>query len=270
MKIKTSILFLTACLFAGDIFAQNATGVVSPEQSLATILSLKVAAGFGIGRARENLGTSGGDPVWWSAGQGVKLDAALDVPLLPIEVINSAGDENEPERFSIIGLEAEIASGYHVSVGGKSSSGNQTIIPTYTYIPVTIGFNTRATFGPGLPSVYIGIGGGVYWKAIYEDNITIANSSTTIKRQYDPPVPFILYGQTGLEIPLMYSPDDGNSLLDLFVQAKLSEVTNYIYDAKVTTTTPIGSTTSVQSFSSGANHTASNVAFTLGLKFNIY
>jgi hypothetical protein len=272
MKMKYPIILFSLLMMVQSAMAQNpAGGVLSPDESLPTLLSFRLAAGYGIGRARQNLGTNGTDPIWWSAGQGVKLDAALDIPLLPIEVLNTIGDENEPERFSIVGLEAELASGYHISGGGKFASGDETIIRTYTYVPITIGFNTRASFGAGMPSVYIGIGGGIHWAGIYEDNITVANSSTTIRRQYDPPIPFELYGQLGLEIPLLYSADDGNSMLDLFVQAKLSEVTNYIYDYRETTSTPTGYTTTVVSVSgTGVGETASNVAFTLGIKYNLY
>ena len=269
--MKTKLLILCAMLFSADAFAQNQSGVIAPEESLSTLLSFRLSAGYGIGRARENLGTNGTDAIWWSAGQGVKLDGAIDLPLLPVEVINTGADENEPQRYSIVGLEAEFASGYHISSGGKFSSGSQTTTRTYTYVPITVGFNGRVSFGAGMPSVYIGAGGGIHWKAIYEDNSTVANSSTTIRRQFDPPVPFELYGQMGLEIPLLYSPDDGNSMLDLFVQVRLSEVTNYIYQATVTTSSPTGSTTTVQTISNnGLGETASNVAFSLGLKYNLY
>lgn len=270
MRKYFAVLFFSA-LSVQALLAQNPAGVIAPEESNATILSFKLAAGYGIGRARENLGTNGTDAIWWSAGQGIKLDAAMDIPLLPVDIINSSGDENEPERYSIVALEAEVASGYHISTGGTFFSAGQTTTRSYTYIPITLGFNVRAGFGAGMPSVYIGAGGGIYWKAIYEDNTTIANSSTTIRKEYDPPLPFQLYGQMGLEIPLLYSPDEGNSMLDLFVQAKLSEVTNYIYDYKMTTSTPTGTTTSVGTVSAvGQAESASNVAFTLGIKFNIY
>jgi hypothetical protein len=267
MKIQQSIFIILMLLFAGTVLAQDNGG---SDQSQATILSARLSAGYGIGRGTQNLGTNGGDPVWWSAGQGIKMDAALDLPLLPIEVINTGAEENEPERFSVVGLELELGSGYHFSTGGKFSSNGGTTVRTYTYVPVTIGFNVRTSFGAGLPSVYIGGGGGTHWKAIYEDNTTFANSATTIRNQYDPPLPFELYGQIGLEIPLMYSPDDGNSLIDLFVQARLSEATNYIYQANVTTSTPTSTTTSVQTLGSGRAESASNGAFTLGIKFNIY
>ena len=234
-------------------------------------MSIKLSGGYGIGRARQNIGDNGTDAIWWSAGQGVKMDAAIDIPLLPIEVINSDADENEPERFSIVGLEMEFASGYHISTGGTTVSGNQTTTRTYTYIPITIGFNARATFGAGMPSVYIGAGGGIYLKGIYEDNTTTANSANTTKNVYDPPVPFALYGLMGLEIPLLYSPDDGNSMFDLFVQARLSEATNYIYKWTTIVSTPSSSNTSVViAPGAGFGATASNVAFSLGIKFNIY
>jgi len=275
MNIRQTIFLLFACAIAQSGFSQTQTGVIAPEESLPTLLSFRLSAGYGIGRARENLGTNGTDAVWWSAGQGVKLDAAIDLPLLPVEIINTGADENEPERYSIVGLEAELASGYHISGGGKFSTVisniSQTTTRTYTYVPITIGFNARVSFGAGMPSVYIGAGGGIHWKAIYEDNTSIANSSTSIRREYDPPVPFELYGQMGLEIPLLYSPDDGNSMLDLFVQARLSEATNYIYDYKQTTSSPLGSTTTVVTVSgAGVGETASNVAFSLGLKYNLY
>jgi hypothetical protein len=271
MKMKNAIFLLfTVLLTVSGAWAQNNGG--GTDQSQPTILSARLSGGYGIGRARENIGTSGGDPVWWSGGQGVKMDAALDLPLVPIEVINSGADENEPERFSVVGLELELASGYHISDGTKfTTSSNQTLTKKYTYVPVTLGFNVRTSFGAGLPSVYIGAGGGIYWNAIYADDGSVPSTSTTIHNEYTPPIPFVLYGQMGLEIPLMYSSDDGNSLIDLFVQARLSEVTNYIYDYKSTVSTPTSTATTVVTISNiGRAEPASNVAFTLGIKFNIY
>ncbi len=274
MKYAIVILFfsLGAALLHSESRAQTGD-VINPtdNESLPTIMSIKLSGGYGIGRARENYGSNGSDAIWWSAGQGVKMDAAIDIPLLPIEVINSDAIDNEPERFSVVGLELEFASGYHISGGGTTVSGNQTMTKTYTYIPITIGFNARASFGAGMPSVYIGAGGGLYLKGIYEDNISIANSSVAIKNVYDPPVPFALYGLMGLEIPLLYSPDDGNSMFDLFVQARLSEATNYIYKYTTTTSSPSSSSSIVNTAPGGGfGHTASNVAFSLGVKFNIY
>ena len=274
MKYVLAILLFSSSVVLLHSESKAQTGdVINPtdNESLPTIMSIKLSGGFGIGRARENYGFNGSDAIWWSAGQGVKMDAAIDIPLLPIEVINSDAMDNEPERFSIVGLELEFASGYHISVGGTTVSGSQTSSWTYTYVPITIGFNARATFGAGMPSVYIGAGGGLYLKGIYEQNISTANSAVSTKNVYDPPVPFALYGLMGLEIPLLYSPDDGNSLLDLFVQARLSEATNYIYKYTSTTTSPSSSSSIVNTVPGGGfGHTASNAAFSLGIKFNIY
>ncbi len=265
-------LYLGAALLHSESRAQTGD-VINPtdNESLPTLMSIKISGGYGIGRARENYGSNGSDAIWWSAGQGVKMDLAIDIPLLPIEVINADALDNEPERFSIVGLELEFASGYHISTGGTTLSGSQTTTRTYTYIPITIGFNARASFGAGMPSVYIGAGGGLYLKGIYEDIISTANSPVVTKNVYDPPVPFALYGLMGLEIPLLYSPDDGNSLLDLFVQARLSEATNYIYKYTSTTSSPSSSSSVVNTVPGGGfGHTASNAAFSLGVKFNIY
>jgi len=276
MKTKQALailLFIAGTLLLQcDLEAQTADVIqASTDESQQTIFSIKLSGGYGIGRARNFIAFNGSDPVYWSAGQGAKMDAAIDVPLLPIEVINSDADETEPERFSIVGLEMEFASGYHISTGGTTLTGNQTTTRTYTYIPITLGFNTRATFGAGLPSVYVGAGGGVHVNGIYEDNTTTANSSVSTKNVYDPPIPFEIYGLIGLEIPLMYSPDDGNSMFDLFVQARLSEVTNYIYKYTTTTSSPTSSSTSVVTVSNGGfGSSASNVAFSLGIKFNLY
>jgi hypothetical protein len=275
MNTKRAIALMLICLSAFVLQSESKaqTGdVIDPgsDQSLPTLFSIKVSGGYGIGRARQLLGDNGTNSTWWSAGQGAKMDLAFDIPLLPIEVINSDALDNEPERFSIVGLELEFGTGYHISTGGTWSTGSQTTTPTYTYVPVTLGFNARASFGAGMPSVYIGAGGGVHIKAIYEENTSVANSSLTIKRTYDPPIPFELYGLMGLEIPLMYSPDDGNSLIDLFVQARLSEVTNYLYKYTSTTTTPTSSSSTVVSLGGGVGQTASNAAFSLGIKFNLY
>ncbi|MEI8135248.1 MAG: hypothetical protein WCH46_09295 [bacterium] len=270
MNKKYAILLIASTLLPLSKLAAQTNGGAT-DQSQATILSARLSTGFGIGRARESLGANGSDAVWWSTGQGMKLDAALDLPLLPVEMLNSGGDENDAERNSVIGIELELGSGYHFSTGGKYTSGSQTVSRTYCYVPLTLGFNVRASFGAGSPSIYIGAGGGTHWKCIYEDNITIANSSTTILNKYDPPLPFELYGQLGLEIPLLYTPEDGNSLMDLFIQARFEEATNYIYDYESKVSTPSATSTTVVTVS-GAGHgeSASNVAFALGIKFNIY
>jgi hypothetical protein len=275
MKMKYAIailLFFTSAILLHTESKAQTGDVINPtdNESLPTILSIKASGGYGIGRATSFIGGNGSSGMWWSAGQGVKMDAAIDIPLLPIEVINSDAGDNEPEKFSIVGLELEFATGYHISTGGTTVGGNQTTTRTSTYLPITIGFNTRATFGAGMPSVYIGAGGGVHLKAIFEDNISTTGSSVTTKNAYDPPVPFELYGLMGLEIPLLYSPDDGNSMLDLFVQAKLTEVTNYLYKYTSTTSSPSSSSSQVVSLGAGYGLSGSNVAFSLGIKFNIY
>ncbi|MBS1904846.1 MAG: hypothetical protein JSS75_14160 [Bacteroidetes bacterium] len=229
-----------------------------------TLFSFKLSGGYGLGRSRQIVGFSGGDAVYYSAGQGVKMDLALDLPLLPISVINSDGEEYGPEKVPYVGLEAELASGYHIANGGTTSDANGTVKRSYTYIPITLGLNARASFGPGLPSVYIGAGGGIHLKAIYEDNVT--NGTLTSVRTYDPPLPFELYGVMGLEIPLMYSADDGNSMLDLFGQLRLTEATNYIYE--YTNNASNGTSTVVKL--GGEARSASNLAFNLGIRINLY
>ena len=273
----TKRLFIFLSLIIAASISQNAAAqergdVINPavDEPLQTFFSVKLSGGYGIGRARQLSGYSGSDPVYWSAGQGVKMDIAFDIPLLPIEVINSDGEEFGPERSPYVGLELEAASGYHLSTGGTtvetSGSSFTTTKRSHTYIPITLGLNTRASFGPGLPSVYIGAGGGIHIKAIYEDNVSYSNSSLTLTRSYDPPLPFELYGALGMEIPLMYSPEDGNSFIDLFGQIRLTEATNYIY--KYTQTYSTGASSVIQL--SGDARTASNVAFNLGIKINLY
>src|SRR5580765_3659086 len=86
-SMSTVLLFTDSKAQTGDVIEPT------NDASLPTLLSFKIAAGYGIGRARQELGNNGTNPVWWSAGQGVKMDFALDIPLLPIEVINSGADE---------------------------------------------------------------------------------------------------------------------------------------------------------------------------------
>ncbi|HYM21326.1 MAG TPA: hypothetical protein VEW28_10050 [Candidatus Kapabacteria bacterium] len=267
--IALIVLFATITV---PVFAQENGDVITPadEESHPTLFSVKLSSGYGIGRARQIYGFNGSDAVYWSTGQGVKMDMAFDVPLLPVEMINSDGEEYGPEKIPYVGLELELGTGYHISTGGTtvdgSSIGSTVTKRLSTYIPITLGLNARASFGPGLPSVYIGAGGGIHIKAIYEDNISYSYSSETITRTYDPPLPFELYGALGIEVPLMYSPDDGNSALDLFGQVRLTEATNYIY--QYTQTSSSGSSTVVKLL--GNTQAASNIAFSLGIKINIY
>lgn len=249
----------------GDVLDPNA----NPDP-LYTMFSVKLSGGYAMGRARQIVGFDGGDAVYWSAGQGVKTDVAFDMPILPIEMINNDGEEYGPERIPYVGLELELGTGYHISTGGTSSDvvpgGVMTTTRSHTYVPITLGLNARASFGPGLPSVYIGAGGGLHLKAVYEDHVSYSNSTVTEIRRYDPPLPFELYGAMGMEFPLMYSADDGNSLVDLFAQVRLTEATNYIY--QYTDEPSNGPATVVKIL--GDARSASNVAFNLGVKINLY
>lgn len=265
-------LFASMMLVPMLAFAQEEGDIIEPtEPGYSTLFSVKLSGGYGLGRGRQLYGFNSNDRVFWSLGEGSKMDLAFDVPLLPVEVLNPDGVEYGPERFPYVGLELEVGSGYHISGGGTTSEVLNGVMTkttrSYTYIPVTLGFNARATLGAGLPSIYLGAGGGLYLKGIYEEHVSFTGSTTTLTRTYDPPLPFELYGLLGVEIPLMYSADDGNSMVDLFMQLRLSEATNYIY--KYTETTSTGASTIVNVTGDPAR-TASNVALNLGIKINLY
>lgn len=276
MMMRLPTYLLAALLVAAlsvEAFAQGQGDVIDPStnaEPLYTMFSVKVSGGYSMGRARQIVGFNSGDAVYWSAGQGVKMDAAFDMPILPIEMINNDGEEYGPERIPYVGLELELGTGYHLSTGGTTNeslgSGVATTTRSYCYVPITLGLNARASFGPGLPSVYIGAGGGLHLTAVYEDHVTYSNSSISDMRTYDPPLPFELYGAMGMEFPLMYSADDGNSMVDLFAQVRLTEVTNYIYQY---TDSPSNATATIVK-TLGEAHSASNVALSLGIKINLY
>jgi len=284
MKRTKFILALFAvCLITVSAKSQDfQEGVVSPgdNEPLYTLFSVKLSGGYGFGRGSQLYGKSGNDDVYWSAGEGVKMDMGLVVPLLPIDVVNLDGDEFGPERFPVVGLEMELATGYHISSGGTTNDellggGTMTTKRMYSYIPVTLGFNARATLGAGMPSIFIGAGGGVNIKAVYQDDLSFTNSSTTYVRKYDPPIPFSLYGVLGFEIPLLYSAEDGNSMVDLFVQGRLEDVTNYIYDYRVEGSDgtqyighPGDDATLLHVHESARS--ASSASISLGFKINIY
>ena len=277
------MLALTAllCFGTGNALAQES--VISPgtQEALSTLFSIKLSAGYGLGRGRQLYGANGTDPVYWSAGEGVKMDLGLVVPLLPVDIMNVGGAElGEPDRYPVVGLELEFGTGYHLSQGGTTNDllENGTLMKTsrkYAVVPITLGFNARAAFGAGMPSVFIGVGGGLNIKAIYEDHYSFSNSTVIYTRSYDPPIPFIIYGVIGVEIPLLYSPDDGNSLIDLFGQLKLTDGTTYIYDYKIT-----GSDGSQAVIRPGDDQflvsqkeyarSVSNVSLSLGLKINLF
>lgn len=281
-KMKFILAVLAVCMITVSLQAQDfEEGVASPgdEEPLYTLFSIKLSGGYGLGRGSQFYGKSGTEDVYWSAGEGAKMDMGLVVPILPIDVVNLDGEEFGPERFPVVGLDMELASGYHISTGGTTNDEamgtTMTTKRKYTYIPVTLGFNARATLGVGLPSIFIGAGGGINIHGIYEDQISFSNSSTTYTRSYDPPIPFTLYGVIGFEIPLMYSADDGNSMVDLFVQGRLEDATNYIYDYRITSSD--GSLDVVRPgddefllHTKETARSASSASVSLGFKINIY
>jgi hypothetical protein len=249
-----------------------------PEQGYPTLVSFKLGGGWGIGRSRQLYGYNGSSEVWWSTGEGAKINLALDLPIVPIEVVNPDSLDFGLSTTPLVGLELEAGTGYHLSTGGTtndaiSNSVFVTTKRTTAYVPVTVGLNARSSFGAGMPSVYVGVGGGVWLVAIYEEEVT-NSSGGSFKRKMDPPIPFGLYGALGFEIPLAFFPEDGNSMVDMFGELRLTEMSNYIYDYQVIGN---GSTTSVDSrtdpnqlYIRQSQRSASNVALTLGFKVNIY
>ncbi|HEY6172322.1 MAG TPA: hypothetical protein VIX80_08700 [Candidatus Kapabacteria bacterium] len=283
MKRTTFILALFAlCIIAVSAKSQDfEEGIVSPgdEEPLYTLFSIKLSGGYGFGRGSQYYGNTGNEQVYWSAGEGAKMDMGLVVPLLPIDVVNLDGEEFGPERFPVVGLDMELASGYHVSTGGTTNDellgGIMTTNRKYTYIPVTLGFNARATLGAGMPSIFVGAGGGINVHGIYEDQVSFSNSTATFTRKYTPPIPFTMYGVIGFEIPLLYSAEDGNSMVDLFVQGRLEDATNYIYDYRVEGSD--GSQVVVRPNddefllnNTESARSASSASISLGFKINIY
>ncbi len=268
---------LCVMLAAGSVYAQDAD---QGPGELPTIFSVKASAGWGLGRARQLYGYDGTSQVWWSTGQGVKMNLALDLPILPIDEVDSVGSTSG--TVPVVGLELEAASGYDLSTGGTTNDpvGTgifQTTNRTASYIPVMLGLNVRSNFGGGLPSVYIGVGGGVWIIGDYEEDVSYSNNpSSGFTRKMNPPIPFGLYGAIGVEFPLLYDPDAGNSMFDLFVEARLTEMTTYIYTYDVTSNT---TSTSVSQdvlqdptmlYPKDYARSASNVALSIGFKYNMY
>jgi hypothetical protein len=115
----------------------------------------------------------------------------------------------------------------------------------------------------------------VHLRAIYRDNISFTGSNAKFERRYDPPVPFALYGVMGFELPLLYSPDEGNSFVDLFAQVKLIEATNYIYDYQLRN--DAGGTSVMTAgrdpyllYTKESARSASSASLSLGFKINLY
>ncbi len=264
-------------VWVGTAHAQASTDQGAGEAP--TLFSVKASAGYGLGRARQLYGHDGTSEVWWSTGQGAKLNLALDIPILPIDEVDSAGSTSG--IVPVVGLELEAATGYDLSTGGTTNDpidggSFQTTTRNASYIPVMLGLNARSNFGGGLPSVYIGAGGGVWIVGDYSENVSFSNnSSTSFTRQMHPPIPFGLYGAIGFEMPMMYDPDAGNSMFDLFAEIRLTEMTAYIYNYDVTgsgqTSTavdPLKDPTLL--YPKDYARSASNVALSVGFKFNLY
>ncbi len=245
---------------------------------LPTLFSVKASAGYGLGRATQLYGYDGNSAVYWSTGQGVKLNLALDLPILPIDVVDSLGSNSG--TVPVVGLELEAASGFDMSTGGTTNDpvsfgGIQTTTRTTSYIPVTLGLNVRSNFGGGLPSIYIGAGGGVWIVGAYQEDVSFSqDASGGFTRKMTPPIPFGLYGAIGFELPLMYDPDAGNSMFDLFAEVRLTEMTSYVYNYDVVQNGQTRSENPLfdQSllYPKDQSRSASNVALSLGFKFNLY
>lgn len=278
--MKQAVLAFLAVLLlvpSADAFAQD--DEFFPEEGYPTLVSMKVSGGWGIGRSRQLYGLNGNSEVWWSTGEGVKMNIALDLPILPINVVNPDSLDFGLSTTPLVGLELEVGSGYHLSTGGTTNDAisNNVFIATNrttAYIPFTVGLNVRSSFGAGMPSVYIGVGGGVYIPAIYEEEVTNSTTRTSFERKMNPPVPFGLHGSLGFELPLTYYPEDGNSMFDLFGELRLTEMSSYIYDYVVNDE---NGGTKVSTRSDPTQHylpieqrSASSVSFAFGVKINIY
>ncbi len=273
---------LISCIALVIVITAATVRAQQPDQGYGeapTLFSVKASAGWGVGRARQLYGYDGTSRVWWSTGQGVKLNLALDLPILPIDEVDSLGSTSG--IVPVVGLELEVASGYDLSTGGTTNDpigggGFQTTDRTSSYIPFTLGLNVRSNFGGGLPSVYIGAGGGVWIVGDYEEDVSYSNNpSGGFTRKMHPPIPFGLYGAIGFEIPMMYDPDAGNSMFDLFAELRLTEMTAYIYDYDVsgsgqtsTSLDPLKDPTVL--YPKDYARSASNVALSIGFKYNFY
>jgi hypothetical protein len=270
-----------SALAPAGAFAQDVFDDAAPLEGLPTVISVKMGAGWGIGRARQLYGYNGTSEVYWSTGEGVKLNLALDIPIMPIEVVNTDSFDVGLAKTPIVALELEAGTGYHISTGGTTNdplpNGSfQSTKRTTGFVPITLGLNARSSFGAGMPSVYVGAGGGVYLVALYQEQVSNSLSpDNSFTRMVTPPLPFGLYGAIGLEFPLAYSPDDGNSFFDLYTELRLTEMSSYVYSYQVVDKN--GGTTTVspkldpdQLYLKDYQRSASSVALTVGIKFNIY
>jgi hypothetical protein len=272
-------IFLIALLTC--VWAFNATAQTTDDAGPApTLFSIKASAGFGLGRSRQLYSKLGTDDVWWSTGQGSKLDLGLCLPLIPVDVVDTLGSTSG--IVPVVGLELQASTGYYLSAGGTTSDplGEGVTLNTTrtaTYVPVLLGLNARTNFGGGLPSVYVGAGGGIYLVGIYEEDVSSSDGAANFTRRMHPPLPFALYGSLGFEMPLMYDQDAGNSMLDLFMEFRLTEMSVYVYDYDIYPNS--GSTAPVLTkpendpylvSQTGPQRSASNVSLSLGIKYNLY
>src|SRR6476469_2909282 len=91
-KVRSSTLALLAAFaFVSNVFAQDD---LEPLGSLPTLFSVKVSGGWGIGRSRQLVGMNGTSEVWWSTGQGAKMNIALALPIIPVDVVDSLGSNS--------------------------------------------------------------------------------------------------------------------------------------------------------------------------------
>src|SRR5690349_9699614 len=87
MKKIILALFATLLLeLPSQAFAQDEEEFFT--EGLPTLVSFKLGGGWGIGRSRQLYGYNGNSEVWWSTGEGAKINLALDLPIVPIEVVN--------------------------------------------------------------------------------------------------------------------------------------------------------------------------------------
>ena len=273
------MLLALAALVPAHVSRAQDGDVLAPAMELPTLLSVKTSAGWGIGRSRQMYGMSGKNEIWWSNGEGLKLNLALDLPLIPVDVVDSLGSTSG--IVPVVGLELEAATGYHLSTGGTTvdplaGGATQTTTRTAAFIPITLGLNARTNFGGGLPSVYVGAGGGIYLVGIYQEEVVFSSSDNAgFTRKMHPPLPFGLYGALGVELPLLYDPDDGNSSFDLYLEARMTEMSVYLYDYDVDYVAGKSGrasprTDATQLYMKDSQRSASSVALTLGVKFNLY
>jgi hypothetical protein len=269
--IATLAVFITGTQLRAQEADQQQAG------PLPTQFSVKLSGGYGLGRARQLYGYDASSEVWWSTGQGSKINLAFDVPLIQVVVVDPL--DTNSVKVPVVGLELEVASGYDLSSGGKTNDpigGGvfQTTTRNSSYIPVTLGLNARTNFGGGMPSIYVGAGGGVWMIGNYEEDVSYSNNSPGLTRIMHPSIPFGLYGALGFELPLMYDDKDANSMFDLFAEIRLTEMTTYVSDYDVTsggqTTTKTQQTDPTSLYLQDQARSASNVSLSLGFKFNIY